>query len=207
MLVVGLTGGIGTGKSEVSRILRELGAQVVDADEVGHEAYRHHSRIWKEVVSAFGEEVLGSTGEIDRKRLGAIVFNDPTAMGRLNSIMWPYMREQIREQIDVHRRDGAEVVVVEAALLLEAGWDSLVDEIWVTWSPEDEVVDRLTRGHGSGRRNGLSEDEIGSRIRAQISFEERSAHAHAILRNTGSKNELRQEVESVWGIRVEGKVG
>ena len=207
MLVVGLTGGIGTGKSEVSRILRELGAQVVDADQVGHEAYRPHSQIWREVVAAFGEEVLGATGEIDRKRLGAIVFGDPTAMGRLNSIMWPYMREQIREQIDRLRKGGAETVVVEAALLLEAGWDSLVDEIWVTSSPEEAVVDRLRRGHGFGSRNGLSEDEIGSRIRAQISFEERSALADAIVRNTGSKDELREEVESLWGSRVKGKVG
>jgi len=206
MLIVGVTGGIGTGKSEVSRILGELGARVIDADQVGHETYRPHSRTWQEVVTAFGESILEPTGEINRKRLGAIVFSDPAALDSLNSIMWPHMCERIGEQIERYREEGAKVVVVEAALLIEAGWDSLVDEIWVTWSPEHVVVDRLRRGDGFERPNGLSEDEIGSRMRAQISFEDRRAHAHAVVRNAGTKDELREEVESLWGSRVKGKV-
>ena len=200
MLVIGLTGGIGTGKSEVSRILQGLGATVIDADRVGHEAYRPHSYAWREVVDTFGEAILAPTGEIDRKLLGAVVFNDPDARAKLNSIMHPRMAEIIREKIADLGRQGTDVVVLEAALLVEAGWDSFVDEVWVTCSPEDEVVDRLRR------RNGLSEEEIMRRIRSQPPFEERARHATARVPNSGSVDELREEVELLWSGRVEGKV-
>jgi len=200
MLAIGLTGGIGTGKSEVSRVLRELGATVIDADRVGHEAYRPHSPIWREVVAAFGEGILQSTGEIDRKRLGAIVFSNPDARARLNAIMHPRMAESIRQDIKELQKRGIEVVVVEAALLIEAGWDSLVDEIWVTYSPEEVVVERLRS------RNNLSEKEIKSRIRSQLPLEERARRAHVLVNNSGSIDKLREEVESLWSNRVKGKV-
>ncbi len=200
MLAIGLTGGIGTGKSEVSRVLRELGATVIDADRVGHEAYRPHSPIWREVVAAFGEGILQSTGEIDRKRLGAIVFSNPDARARLNAIMHPRMAESIRQDIKELQKRGIEVVVVEAALLIEAGWDSLVDEIWVTYSPEEVVVERLRS------RNNLSEEEIKSRIRSQLPLEERARRAHVLVNNSGSIDKLREEVESLWSNRVKGKV-
>ena len=206
MLVIGLTGGIGTGKSEVSRILRELGATVIDADRVGHEAYRPHAQIWQEVVDAFGEGILQPTGEIDRKRLGAIVFSDPAARGRLNSIMHPGMAEMIQERISQLRQQGTEVVVVDAALLVEAGWDPLVDEIWVTYSSEEVVMERLRQRNNTQGGEPLSEEDIRSRIRSQIPFEERSRHAHALVRNSGSLDELQGEVESLWNSRVKGKV-
>ena len=103
MLVIGLTGGIGTGKSEVVRIVRELGAKVIEADLLGHDAYRPNSKVWREVVAAFGEGILQSTGEIDRKRLGAIVFNDTEAMARLNAIMWPHIAERVRIVVGMAR--------------------------------------------------------------------------------------------------------
>ena len=200
MLVIGLTGGIATGKSEVSRILRELGATVIDADRVGHEAYKPHSPVWQEVVETFGDEILEPTGEIDRKRLGAIVFNDPDARAKLNSIMHPRMADMIRQKIGHLRQSGENVVVVEAALLVEANWDSLVDEIWVTHSPEELVVERL-RG-----RNNLSQEEIMSRIRSQIPFDERGRHADVLVANSGELDQLREDVESLWGSRVKGQV-
>ena len=201
MLVIGLTGGIGTGKSEVSRILRELGAEVIDADRVGHEAYTPHTPIWREVVDTFGERVLGPTGEIDRKRLGAIVFSDPEAMGRLNGIMHPRMADIIRDRIGRLREGGARLVVLEAALLIEAGWEPLVDEVWVTYSTEDQVEERLRH------RNGLTDEQIRSRIRAQMPFEERSRHAQVVVHNSGDLEELRCEVESLCRLKVGGKVG
>ena len=201
MLVIGLTGGIGTGKSEVSRILRELGAEVIDADRVGHEAYRPHTPIWREVVETFGDEVLQETGEIDRKRLGAIVFSDTEARERLNAIMHPRMADIIRDKIVGLREQGADVVVVEAALLIEAGWGPLVDEIWVTSSPADLVEKRLRE------RNSLSEEQIRSRIQAQMPVEERSRHAQVVVNNSGSLDELRDEVVSLCQSRVSGKVG
>ena len=200
MLVIGLTGGIATGKSEVSRILSKLGAEVIDADSVGHNAYRPDSQAWREVVEAFGHGILKPTGEVDRKRLGSIVFNDSDARDKLNAIMHPKMTDAIRDRISELREEGARVVVVEAALLIEAGWHALVDDVWVTRSSEDEVNERLRL------RNRLSSEEIRSRVSSQLPFEERSKHAHAHVRNSGSMDDLREAVECLWTNRVKGKV-
>ena len=201
MLVIGLTGGIGTGKSEVSRILGELGAAVIDADKVGHQAYRPHSEAWDEVVATFGADILQPTGEIDRKRLGALVFGDAEAMARLNAIMHPRMQRMIEDEIDRICGDGSHAVVVEAALLFEAGWERLVDEVWVTSSPEDLVLERLRR------RNGLPDEEIRRRIGSQLPSEERSRRADVVIVNSGTSQELRDEVEGLWSGRVIRKVG
>ena len=206
MLVIGLTGGIGTGKSEVSRILGELGATIIDADRVGHEAYSPHTQVWQQVVETFGEEIVQPTGEIDRKRLGALIFNDPAAREALNAIMHPRMAETFAQRISELRKRGVEVAVLEAAVLVEAGWDSLVDEIWVTYSPEGTVVERLRRRPGKGEEV-LSEGEIIDRIGSQLPFEERSRHAQVVVENSGSIEELRLKVESLWGSRVKGKAG
>ena len=123
MLVIGLTGGIGTGKSEAARYMVTLGAELIDADVVGHEAYRPHAEAWSRVVDAFGQDILGPDNEIDRRALGAIVFSDPEQLKRLNGIMHPLMAGMVQEKIDAFRKNGAEVVVVEAALLFEAGME------------------------------------------------------------------------------------
>ena len=200
MLVIGLTGGIGTGKSEVSRILRELGATVIDADRVGHEAYKRNTEIWQELVHAFGEGILLPTGAIDRKQLGNIVFSDAQARGKLDAIMHPRMGQIIQERIDQYGQQGAEVVVVEAALLLEAGWDPLVNEIWVTECPRETVVERLRH------RNNLSEEEIQQRISSQVHYDEGVRYSHVLVRNSASLDELRKEVRTLWDSRVKGKV-
>ena len=171
----------------------------MDADRVGHQAYRAGSPIWRELVASLGEGILEGTGEIDRRRLGAMVFRDPEAMAKLNAIMHPRMAEMMAAEIDELRRRGTEVAVVDAALLLEAGWDSLVDEIWVAYASEEKVVDWLHR------RNSLSEEDITSRIRSQLPFEERARHADVVVRNVGSLGELREKVEALWSRRAKGK--
>ena len=122
MYVIGVTGGIGTGKTEVSKILECLGADVINADLVGHEAYEPDTEGWREVVEAFGEGILTAGGEVDRKKLGAIVFNNPGDLERLNAIMHPRIYRMIEERIETLGRGGRDIVVVEAALLLEANW-------------------------------------------------------------------------------------
>ena len=119
MLTIGLTGGIGTGKSEISRILKGFGATIIDADRIGHEAYRVHSPAWQEVVDAFGERILSPTGEIDRKQLGGIVFNDSSALAKLNAIMHPKMAEIIKERIRQLQDQGVGMVVVEGVVGIE----------------------------------------------------------------------------------------
>ena len=200
MLTIGLTGGIGTGKSEVSRILSNLGAQVIDADKVGHEAYKPGSPIWQEALDAFGEGILRADGEIDRKQLGSIVFNDPQALKKLNAIMHPRMADIIGQQIGQFREEGVEAVVLEAALLLEAGWDSLVDEIWIVRAPEDKVVERLKQ------RDKLPGGEIKERMRSQLAFEEASPRAQVVIHNLGDLAGLQREVKSSWDARLKGKV-
>jgi dephospho-CoA kinase len=200
MLKIGLTGGIGTGKSEVSRILKELGATVIDADLVGHEAYTPHTPIWQQVVDAFGEDILQPSGEVDRRKLGPIVFGDPEALAKLNAIMHPGMAKMIQERMERLRGEGTEVVVVEAAVLVEAGWQYLFDEIWITNAPEDQVVERVCR------RSNLTEEQVMGRIRSQLPFEERSQHAQVTVMNSGGLDDLQWEVESLWNSRVKGKV-
>ena len=192
MKVIGLTGGIGSGKSTVSRFLSELGAVVLDADKVGHEAYQPGTETWKEVVAAFGQGIIGADESIDRKKLGAIVFGDPAALERLNGIMHPRMYNLMAARIEEYRRQGVKVVVLEAAILLEAGWTPLVDEIWVTVASEPTVVRRV------GERTDLPEEQIRSRIRSQLSNEERKKQASVVISNDGDLDELQTKVGELW---------
>lgn len=192
MKVIGLTGGIGSGKSTVSQILAEMGAVVLDADTVGHQAYQPGTETWKDVVAAFGQEVVAADGSIDRKKLGAIVFGKPGELERLNRIVHPRMYDMMAEQIEEYRRQGVKVVVLDAAILIEANWTSLVDEVWLTLASEATVVQRARE------RTGLPEEQIRSRIRSQLSNEERKKHAGVVIDNDGSLDELREKVVELW---------
>ena len=192
MFVIGLTGGIGTGKTQVSEILASLGAAVINADQVGHDAYLPNTKTWHDIVEAFGRGVLSESGEIDRKKLGGIVFSDPDALKRLNSITHPRIFEMIRDRIGELDREGAGPVVVEAALLIEANWTSLADQVWVVTSEEAHVVSRLTA------RNQLSEESIRARIASQMPQAERVRHADVIISNHGDLGQLRSRVRKAW---------
>ena len=196
MVVVGLTGGMGTGKSEVSRMLQDLDAVLINADQVGHEIYAPGTGAWRDVVDAFGEEVLHPGGEIDRRKLGSIVFNDPQALAQLNAIMHPRMAGAIDERIGELKKRGVGVIVLEAALLIEANWTPLTDEVWVVTAPEDTAVQRIRA------RSGLAEDAIRARIRTQLPQEERVRRADAVIGNAGSLEELRQAVTDLWKQRI-----
>ncbi|MFC1937348.1 dephospho-CoA kinase [Chloroflexota bacterium] len=192
MKIIGLTGGIGSGKSTVSRFLSALGAVVVDADKMGHEALKPGTEVWQEVVAAFGKQILTSDGEVDRSKLAQIVFEDREALSRLNQIMHPRMYGMVKVRIEEYRKQGVKVTVLEAPLLLEAGWDSLVDEVWVTVAPESTVLKRLQE------RSGLSRAESLARLRSQMSNEERLKHADAVIENNDSLDELRNRIEKLW---------
>ena len=200
MLVIGLTGGIGTGKSLVSRMLQEHGATIIDADLVGHEAYTPHTETWQVVVDTFGD-VLAEDDQIDRRKLGAIVFSDPKQLEKLNAIMHPRMYKMIEERIQGHQAGGAETIVVEAAILIEAKWTPLVDEVWVTTAPENQVIDRI-KG-----RNNMGEDAARARINSQMSSEERVRHANVSIANDGSMDQLRDTVDGLWDSRVSTNQG
>ena len=196
MLVIGLTGSIGTGKSEAARQLEALGASIISADQVGHEAYTPNTEAWEHVVSAFGDEILQDDGEIDRRKLGTIVFSDPGQLERLNQIMHPRMAQMVADKVEVLRGQGVEVVVVEAALLFEAGWDSLVEEVWTTDSPEQAVIERLKV------RNGMSEEEARKRMSSQMGRTERLDRSDYVIENAGDMVALGVAIKELWDRRV-----
>ncbi len=192
MKVIGLTGGIGSGKSTVARFLKELGAIIVDADTIGHQALEPGSEVWERVVHAFGQQIVADDGTIDRTRLGKLVFGDDAARAELNRIMHPPMLAMVKARLDRYRRQGAKIVVLEAPLLLEAGWQSLVDEVWVTVAEENTVLER------TGERSGLSADEVRARIRSQLCPEERMQSADIVINTGCSLDELKATVRELW---------
>ncbi|MCX6011558.1 MAG: dephospho-CoA kinase [Chloroflexi bacterium] len=195
MKVIGLTGGIGSGKSTVSRFLEELGAVTIDADKVGHEAFKPGTETWREVVAAFGKEILNPDGEIDRQKLGKIVFSDSQTLARLNQIVHPRIYALVKAKIEDYRRRGVGVVVLEAPLLLEVGRPSLadeVDEVWVTVAPEAVVLKRLEK------KTGLSQAQSRARIRSQLPSKERLKHADVVINTDCRLDELKAKVEKLW---------
>ncbi len=192
MKVIGLTGGIGSGKSTVAALLDELGAVIIDADRVGHEVLSPATEAWRQVVAAFGRQILKPDNKIDRKKLGGLVFKSPDALSKLNSIMHPPIRSAIEAQLERYRRQGVAVVVVEAPLLVEAGWTSMVDEVWVTVASEATVLRRLEQGMG------LSPAESMARIRSQLSSQERGKYADAVIDTDLGLDELKTKVRGLW---------
>ncbi len=192
MKVIGLTGGIGSGKSTVSKFLAELGAVIIDADKVGHEAFQPGTDAWREVVAAFGTDILDEKGYIDRHKLGRKVFGNGEEMSRLNQIMHPRMFETVKQAIGQYRAKGTRVVVLEATLLIEAGWRPLVDEVWVTIAPEQIIIQRLRE------RSGLSEGEALARIRSQVPPQERLKHADVVIDTNCSLDDLKTEIQTLW---------
>ncbi len=190
-LLVGLTGNIATGKSTVARMLADLGATVIDADRVAHEVMQAGTPVHAAVVEAFGPDILGPDGEIDRGRLGAIVFSDPAALRRLEAIVHPAVGEEVA------RRSAAAptpVVVVEAIKLIESGMARACHSLWVTTCPFEEQVRRLMADRGMSREEGER------RIRAQPPQEEKLAQADVIIRTDTTLEETRAQVEEAWHI-------
>jgi len=190
--VIGLRGGLGSGKSTVSHLLSELGAVVIDADRVGHEAYQQGTKAWHDLVAAFGQQIIAPDGSIDRKKLGAIVFGNAEQLERLNRIVHPRMFEMMKERIEQLRKQGAGVVVLDAAILFEAHWDPLVEEVWVVTASEQAVVARAVA------RTGLPEEQIRSRLLSQMPVEEKVKRARVVIHNDGSFDDLRKKVEGLW---------
>jgi dephospho-CoA kinase len=193
MLTIGLTGGIGSGKSTVAQILGEFGAPILDADKVAHSTYAPGAPAYDAVVAAFGADIVASDRTIDRKKLGAVVFGNPERLNKLTSIVWPATFESIRRNVAELRASGAKLpIVVEAAILIEANWQPLFGEIWLVRALREQVVARIES------QRGLKPAETEARIRAQLSDEERAKHASLIIENNGSLEELRALLKTIW---------
>lgn len=191
--VVGLTGGIAAGKTTVSQRLASLGAHVIDADRVGHRVLMRGGEAHDAVVDAFGIGILDETGEIVRSRLGRIVFADPDRLAALNRLTHPPMAERMRREIDeVRSRPSAPpFIVLDAAVLFEAGWEALCDEVWTVSTGAERALERLVS------RNRLTPDAAHARIDAQLGNAEREARADHVIRNDGSLDALAAAVDAM----------
>jgi dephospho-CoA kinase len=193
MKTIGLTGGIGAGKSTVSQLLAALGAFVIDADKVGHEIYLPGKEAWQQVVAEFGRDILAADQTIDRKKLGAMVFASDTARKKLNAIVHPIMFHDIRRRVTEKRAEGfTQPIVVEAAILIEANWLPLVDEVWVVITGKSAVIERVAV------QRGLSAHDTEARIASQLSDSERLKYAHMVIRNDGSREDLKKQISTAW---------
>jgi dephospho-CoA kinase len=196
--LIGLTGNIGTGKSTVAAMLAELGAEVIDADHVAHEVMQAGTLGHRRVIEAFGPDVLDPDGEIDRARLGAIVFADPAALMRLEAIVHPATLEAINRRVAA---TPAAVVVVEAIKLIESGMADGCDSVWVTTCRPEQQVHRIMGGRG------LTRAQAEQRVRAQPPQEEKIAHADVVIDTTGSLSRTRAQVQAAWERLTGGEDG
>jgi dephospho-CoA kinase len=196
MLVIGLTGNFGTGKTTVSQILTELGAITIDADKLGHELLQPDTETYGEIVAAFGKSILKPNREIDRNKLGKLVFADAAALSKLNRIIHPRIYELAKQRIEEYRKSGAKVIVLEATLLIEeADWTplvDLVDQVWATTAPEVTIVRRLKS------QRGLKEEQVLARLQAQMPSEEKAKRADVVINTDCSLDELRTKVTDLW---------
>jgi dephospho-CoA kinase len=187
--VIGLTGNIATGKSVVRRMLEHLGAYTIDADALSHRAIAKGAPCYQPVVSTFGKWIVGKDGEIDRRKLGGLVFNDPEAMGQLEEIIHPLVY-QATEMLT--KRAAQSLVVVEAIKLLEGQLRYECDSIWVASAPEEIQVERLVR------KRKLTRDKALERIRSQAAQSDKIAAADVVIKNTGSYEDLWKQVSKAW---------
>ncbi|XP_025096576.1 bifunctional coenzyme A synthase-like isoform X2 [Pomacea canaliculata] len=191
---LGLTGGIASGKSNACKELAKLGAAVINCDHLGHKAYEPGMEAFRTIVKTFGQELVTEKGDIDRKKLGAIVFSDKSKMDMLNKIVWPEIQKLVEKEIEQLASDGYNIVVVEAAVLLEAGWDKQVHEVWTTFVPKEEAIKRICT------RNQLSEAEAAQRIDSQLSNSERIAKSNVVICPLWEYEYTRQQIAKAWAL-------
>ncbi len=192
MLVVGLTGGICSGKSTVARMFERRGAVVIDADRIAHQLQEPGQLVYEKIVQAFGLDILKEDGSIDRVKLGAQVFQDPEKRRLLEGIMHPAIVQACEARIQGAKAEGALVCLVDAALIIEAGRHERFQRLIVVAAPEALQLKRLME------RDGLSHEEALARLRAQMPLQEKKRYAHYIIENAGPLEETERQVEEVW---------
>jgi len=190
--VIGLTGGIASGKSTVARFFREQEVSVLDADVLGHRTYDPGTDTFAAVVRTFGDDLVASDGTIDRKVLGTKVFGKPEELKRLTDIVWPGIRKLASEALSELETGGTALAVLEAAVLFEAGWEDLTDEIWVVVVEPELAVERLAA------RNGLDADAARARIASQLSNAERTSRADLVIENNSDMGALETRIQAAW---------
>ena len=193
MLIVGLTGGVASGKSIVSRILKEEGAYLIDADQIARELVQPRTPTWKELIKVFGKEILQKDGSIHRKKLAAKVFSDPEQRNLLNRILHPRIKKEMGRRLKaIGQKDPEAIVVIDAPLLIETGDHREMDKIIVVISTEEQQIERLKA------RQGVNQEEAQRIIASQIATEEKLKVADFVIRNEGSLEETVRRARGVF---------
>lgn len=191
MLWIGLTGGIASGKTTVARILRSRGCAVVDADELSRRAVQSGTSGFDDIVQAFGRDIVGGDGELDRKKLGQIVFSDATSLARLEEIIHPRVRELAAREKDRLKNEGHQFAFYDVPLLFEKNMTPLFDLVVAVICSRDEQIARLQK------RDGFTYEEAQARLAAQMPIEEKAALADDVIKNAGSLGELELSVDKL----------
>jgi len=195
-LIIGLTGGIASGKTTTAKILEKQGAYIIDADQISRKIMKKGEEGWQQVVALFGQEILDEAQEIKRSQLAEIVFANEDKLKKLEAITHPLILKEIRKQLKKNRE--RELIVLEAPLLFEVGIEDYVDQVWVVY------VDRQTQLKRLCNRNGLSTEEAIRRIEAQLPLSEKRKRADVVIDNNGSLQDLKENVlKALSNIKVE----
>ena len=192
MKVIGLTGGIACGKSTASAYLKELGACIVDTDGISRATTKRGGKGYFAVLEHFGHDLLQENGEIDRKKLGSIVFSDETKRRELNAIIHPIVIEESKEQMEAARKAGFSVCILDVPLLFESGMETLCDETWLVYVPRREQIRRI------GERDGLDEKAAAARIDSQMPLEEKLKRADRAIDTSGTIEETQEKLKVLW---------
>uniref|UniRef100_UPI00398E50C4 bifunctional coenzyme A synthase isoform X2 n=1 Tax=Pristiophorus japonicus TaxID=55135 RepID=UPI00398E50C4 len=190
--VIGLTGSTGSGKTAVAQILQKMGVTIIAADQVGHETYKPGNAAYQRILQEFGQDILRKDGTIDRSALGKIIFGDDEKLKCLTDIVWPETATLVKQRITEAGAEGKPVCVVDAALLLEAGWIDMVHEVWVVIVPEEEALERIMM------RDNISEEDAKKRLASQWTNVQRVQHANVVLCTLWEPQVTEKQVQKAW---------
>ena len=193
MKIIGLTGGIACGKSTVSKMLKDCGARIVDADAIAHELSQPNQPIFHAYVELFGPEIVTPEGTLDRAEIARRVFSDTALRDKMNARVHPIIRAVVEDCLDAAHMAGIPAVVLDVPLLFEAGWDALTTDTWVVSLPPSEQLARLL-----ARDHTMDEAEARARIDAQMPLAEKCMRADVVIDNSGTRDETKKCVEKLW---------
>ena len=193
MFVIGLTGGIGSGKTKASEILNSLGAKTINADTFGHCVYKKNTKAWGEIIEEFGQAILDKDGNIVRSKLANRVFDSKSELDKLNRICHPEIKQLVIGELDKFRSAGVKIAVVEAAILIEANWQDIVNEVWSIESKTSIIFNRVKK------RDDINDQAIQSRMDSQIDDATRLKHSDEVITNNGTIQELKNNLAEIWG--------